>query len=201
MRGVNRKRPSLVVPNDPNLSLVSHLFSRVSSFPTKPALIDADSSQTLSFAQLKSLPNPKLIITVAELCSICDQWKKKYLKVQESRNALRQAVKVLELKINEIQAQNQKACVAKLETGEKLEELNARVPSENEICSIKSQIASPTIQQGRGSDARELMETENSRADSEMKKAAEAWKLLQEEKNKTAEKGMQIARIEAKAEE
>ncbi|KAJ1425905.1 AMP-dependent synthetase/ligase [Sesbania bispinosa] len=48
-------RPSLVVPNDPNLSLVSHLFSRVSSFPTKPALIDADSSQTFSFAQLKSL--------------------------------------------------------------------------------------------------------------------------------------------------
>ncbi|KAJ1388017.1 hypothetical protein SESBI_39478 [Sesbania bispinosa] len=162
-------------------------------------------------------------------CSICDQWKKKYLKVQESRNALRQAVKVLELKINEIQSQNQKACVAKLETGGKLEELNARVPSENEICSIKSQIASPMIQQGRGSDAwdgnenknenaqgfracvadkekeicrlKELMETEKSRADSEMKKAAESWKLLEEEKNKTAEKGMQIARIEAKAEE
>lgn len=48
-------RPSLVLPKDDNLSLVSFLFRSVSSFPTKPALIDADSSQTLSFAQLKSL--------------------------------------------------------------------------------------------------------------------------------------------------
>lgn len=48
-------RPSLVVPKDPNLTLVSHLFNGVSSFPTKPALIDADSSQSLSFAQLKSV--------------------------------------------------------------------------------------------------------------------------------------------------
>ncbi|RDX99523.1 4-coumarate--CoA ligase-like 7, partial [Mucuna pruriens] len=47
-------RPSLVLPTDPNLSLVSFLFQRVSSFPNKTALIDADSSQTLSFAQLKS---------------------------------------------------------------------------------------------------------------------------------------------------
>ncbi|KAJ1375226.1 hypothetical protein SESBI_51251 [Sesbania bispinosa] len=35
-----------------------------------------------------------------------------------------------------------------------MDELNARVPSENEICSIEFQIASTTIQQGRGSDAR-----------------------------------------------
>ncbi|KAK7324910.1 hypothetical protein VNO77_28848 [Canavalia gladiata] len=48
-------RPSLVLPKDPNLSLISHLFNRASSYPSKPALIDADSSDTLSFAQLKSL--------------------------------------------------------------------------------------------------------------------------------------------------
>ncbi|TKY48568.1 4-coumarate--CoA ligase 7 [Spatholobus suberectus] len=48
-------RPSLVLPKNPNLSLVSHLFNRVAPFPSKPALIDADSSETLSFAQLKSL--------------------------------------------------------------------------------------------------------------------------------------------------
>ncbi|KAK7272179.1 hypothetical protein RJT34_28617 [Clitoria ternatea] len=48
-------RPSLVLPKDPNLSLVTHLFNTVSSFPTKPALIDANSSQTLSFAHLRSL--------------------------------------------------------------------------------------------------------------------------------------------------
>lgn len=48
-------RPPLVIPRDENLSLVSFLFRNVASFPTKPALIDADSSQTLSFGQLKSL--------------------------------------------------------------------------------------------------------------------------------------------------
>lgn len=47
-------KPSVVLPNDPNLSLVSFLFDSVSSFPNKTALIDADSSQTLSFAQIKS---------------------------------------------------------------------------------------------------------------------------------------------------
>ncbi|XP_028808118.1 4-coumarate--CoA ligase-like 7 isoform X1 [Neltuma alba] len=48
-------RPSPVFPRDENLSLVSFLFGNVASFPTKPALFDADSSQSLSFAQLKSL--------------------------------------------------------------------------------------------------------------------------------------------------
>ncbi|KAL2328566.1 hypothetical protein Fmac_021993 [Flemingia macrophylla] len=47
-------RPCLVLPKDPNLSLVSFLFESVSSFPAKTALIDAHSSQTLTFAQLKS---------------------------------------------------------------------------------------------------------------------------------------------------
>lgn len=48
-------RPSLILPKDPNISLVTHLFSKVASFPNKSALIDADSSQALSFSQLKSL--------------------------------------------------------------------------------------------------------------------------------------------------
>ncbi|KAI4322309.1 hypothetical protein L6164_022016 [Bauhinia variegata] len=48
-------RPSIVIPKDPNLSLVSFLFRNISSYPNKPALIDADSSETLSFAQLKSI--------------------------------------------------------------------------------------------------------------------------------------------------
>lgn len=47
-------RPSLALPNNPNLSLVSFLFTSVSSSPNKTALIDADSSQTLSFSQLKT---------------------------------------------------------------------------------------------------------------------------------------------------
>ncbi|KAI4334348.1 hypothetical protein L6164_019050 [Bauhinia variegata] len=48
-------RPSIVFPKDPNLSLVSFLFRNISSYPNKPALIDADSCETLSFAQLKSI--------------------------------------------------------------------------------------------------------------------------------------------------
>ncbi|KOM28841.1 hypothetical protein LR48_Vigan598s000200 [Vigna angularis] len=47
-------RPSLVLPRNTNLSLVSFLFQSVSSFPSKTALVDANSSQTLSFAQLKA---------------------------------------------------------------------------------------------------------------------------------------------------
>jgi len=46
-------RPSLVLPRNTNLSLVSFLFQSVSSFSSRTALVDADSSQTLSFAQLK----------------------------------------------------------------------------------------------------------------------------------------------------
>uniref|UniRef100_A0A6P3ZLT8 4-coumarate--CoA ligase-like 7 isoform X1 n=1 Tax=Ziziphus jujuba TaxID=326968 RepID=A0A6P3ZLT8_ZIZJJ len=48
-------RPPLVLPRDPNLSLASFLFRNSSSYPHKPALIDADSNETLSFAQFKSM--------------------------------------------------------------------------------------------------------------------------------------------------
>ncbi|KAL1345492.1 hypothetical protein HN51_019224 [Arachis hypogaea] len=54
--GVYRSlRPSLHLPNNPNLSLATHLFSNVSSFPTKPALFDADTSQSLTFEEMNSL--------------------------------------------------------------------------------------------------------------------------------------------------
>ncbi|KDP43987.1 hypothetical protein JCGZ_05454 [Jatropha curcas] len=48
-------RPTIVFPKDPNLSMVSFLFRNSSSYPHKPALIDADLSLTLSFSQLKSI--------------------------------------------------------------------------------------------------------------------------------------------------
>ncbi|GMY15955.1 4-coumarate--CoA ligase-like 7 isoform X2 [Fagus crenata] len=47
-------RPPLVVPRDPNLSMVTFLFRNAASYPNKPALIDADTSETLTFSQLKS---------------------------------------------------------------------------------------------------------------------------------------------------
>ncbi|XVF05739.1 hypothetical protein REPUB_Repub05bG0198100 [Reevesia pubescens] len=47
-------RPPIVLPKEPNLSMVSFLFRNVSSYPDKPALIDADSDETLTFSQFKS---------------------------------------------------------------------------------------------------------------------------------------------------
>lgn len=47
-------RPPLVVPKDPNLSMITFLFRNAASYPNKPALIDADTSETLTFSQLKS---------------------------------------------------------------------------------------------------------------------------------------------------
>lgn len=48
-------RVPLVLPKDPNLSMVSFLFRNASSYPQKPALIDADSNETLSFSEFKSM--------------------------------------------------------------------------------------------------------------------------------------------------
>ncbi|XP_052186165.1 probable CoA ligase CCL7 [Diospyros lotus] len=53
--GVYRSlRPPLVLPRDPNLSMVSFLFRNSGSFSDKPALIDADSGENWTFAQFKS---------------------------------------------------------------------------------------------------------------------------------------------------
>ncbi|XP_074286366.1 putative CoA ligase CCL7 [Silene latifolia] len=48
-------RPPLVLPTNPNLSIVSFLFRNISSYPDKPALIDSNSGQILSFSQFKSM--------------------------------------------------------------------------------------------------------------------------------------------------
>ncbi|GMJ10764.1 hypothetical protein like AT4G05160 [Hibiscus trionum] len=47
-------RPPILVPKEPNLSMVSFLLRNVSRYPDKPALVEADSGETLSFSQLKS---------------------------------------------------------------------------------------------------------------------------------------------------
>ncbi|KHG26822.1 4-coumarate--CoA ligase-like 7 [Gossypium arboreum] len=47
-------RPPVDFPKEPNLSMVSFLLRNVSCYPDKPALIDADSGETLTFSQLKS---------------------------------------------------------------------------------------------------------------------------------------------------
>ncbi|KAL5546117.1 hypothetical protein UlMin_005804 [Ulmus minor] len=48
-------RPPLHFPTNPNLSLTSFLFQSSSSFPHRTTLIDADSGETLTFLQLKTL--------------------------------------------------------------------------------------------------------------------------------------------------
>ncbi|PPR93854.1 hypothetical protein GOBAR_AA26825 [Gossypium barbadense] len=47
-------RPPVDFPKEPNLSMLSFLLRNVSCYPDKPALIDADSGETLNFSQLKS---------------------------------------------------------------------------------------------------------------------------------------------------
>ncbi|KAE8710881.1 4-coumarate--CoA ligase-like 7 [Hibiscus syriacus] len=47
-------RPPLLLPKERSLSMVSFLFRNISSYPDKPALIDADTDETLSFSQFKS---------------------------------------------------------------------------------------------------------------------------------------------------
>ncbi|KAE8722786.1 AMP-dependent synthetase and ligase family protein isoform 2 [Hibiscus syriacus] len=47
-------RPPIVLPQEPNLSMVSFLLINVSCYPDKPAFIDADSGETLTFSELKS---------------------------------------------------------------------------------------------------------------------------------------------------
>ncbi|KAJ9695356.1 hypothetical protein PVL29_010705 [Vitis rotundifolia] len=47
-------RPHVDIPNDPNISMLSFLFRKTSSFSTRLALVDSDSGETLTFFQLKS---------------------------------------------------------------------------------------------------------------------------------------------------
>ncbi|KAF8396546.1 hypothetical protein HHK36_018170 [Tetracentron sinense] len=48
-------RPPVVFPTDPNLSMVSFLFRNSSSYSDHLALLDADSGETLTFSQFKSM--------------------------------------------------------------------------------------------------------------------------------------------------
>ncbi|CAI9290033.1 unnamed protein product [Lactuca saligna] len=47
-------RPPVVIPAKPHTSMVSFLFRNVSSYPNKPALIDSDSGETLTFSEFKT---------------------------------------------------------------------------------------------------------------------------------------------------
>ncbi|MED6146785.1 hypothetical protein PIB30_037928 [Stylosanthes scabra] len=139
----------------------------------------------------------------ATACSHCEEWKKKCSKLQESRNALRQAVKLLESKINEVQALNvklNKECEeerarVKIEAEEKLKECNVRVSLENELSSLRSEI--DVIQQKPGGDARDVNESiegfqaciaDKEREISRLKELLEAEKKKADKEKKNSEK-------------
>ncbi|XP_022949355.1 4-coumarate--CoA ligase-like 7 [Cucurbita moschata] len=47
-------RPPIVFPRDPNLSVASFLFRNSSSYPNRLAIVDAESSDSVSYSQLKA---------------------------------------------------------------------------------------------------------------------------------------------------
>ncbi|OVA06957.1 AMP-dependent synthetase/ligase [Macleaya cordata] len=60
-------RPPLVLPTDPNLSMISFLFRNSNSYSDKLALIDADSTETLTFNQFKPVV-AKIAHSLIQLC-------------------------------------------------------------------------------------------------------------------------------------
>lgn len=93
--------------------------------------------------------------------SCCAEWKKKCSKIQEARSALRQAVKLLEQRVNEVEAQNvnlnkaylEQQSRTKTEKEEKLKESNARVSLQNEAAALRSEIT--TLQQKCSANSKE----------------------------------------------
>lgn len=152
--------------------------------------------------------------------SCCALLKEKYAKLEEKRNALRQAVKLLEQQIDKIQTENlnlkqaheKERERADIDREAKEKESSLRVSLEKEISSLNLEITSlqEKVQLG-GQDGKdgelkrekeinrlkELLEKERIRADSEKKKADEARKIVQTEKNK-AEEQRKLVDIELK---
>ncbi|KAL2316847.1 hypothetical protein Fmac_030723 [Flemingia macrophylla] len=120
---------------------------------------------------MEFLSNPNHTLKSDSENPCCDH-KEKYLKVRQSRNALRQAVDILKNTIKEIETRFNQAREAKSEIEGRLGE------REKEICTLK-----------------ELLGVEKGTADFERKKAAEVCELLENEKNKTAERDEEIGRL------
>ncbi|XP_065632306.1 stress response protein NST1-like [Quercus suber] len=159
-------------------------------------------------------------------------WKEKYASLEYKRNALRQAVNILQPQIDRFQAENanlrkayeEEQARADNEKEGRLKESMARVSSENEISTLKSEISS--LQQKTSTNAldrneevkilkvrvsegekeinrlKELLGKEKRRADAERKnaegekkKAAEELKSIKAEKSK-ADEQRSFAKIE-----
>lgn len=138
----------------------------------------------------------------------CAELKKKYSKFQESRNALREAVKLLERKVNEYKAENanlkkvsaayqEELARAKIEKEENLKELNAKVSLENEVSALKSEITA--LQQKCGTGAQEENgDVKALKADYDRDKEIERLKKLVEKEKKRADSEKKVAVNEKK---
>ncbi|POO01045.1 hypothetical protein TorRG33x02_032280 [Trema orientale] len=133
----------------------------------------------------------------------CASWKNKYSKLEEKRNALRQAVKLLEQQIDKIQAESNKVCEkerarADLEKEGKEKECAARLVLENEVAALKAEIVS--LKQEGGKDIRdENGEVQLLRARvSELEKEINCLKQLVEKERKRADSERKNAEVEKK---
>ncbi|XXG68613.1 hypothetical protein AAC387_Pa06g1661 [Persea americana] len=163
----------------------------------------------------------------------CAALEKKLSKSEMGRAALKQAIALYDKKVSELETENlnlKKECErertrAELEREAIEKECACRIELENEICNLKSQIASlqkrgyaesedkegdrlleTRVLEGEAEIKRlkDLLEKERKRGDSECKKAetekkkaAEAWKVVKAEKSK-AEEEKKLAEIERK---
>ncbi|XP_039686340.1 uncharacterized protein [Medicago truncatula] len=139
----------------------------------------------------------------------CAELKKKYSKLQESRNALREAVRLLEGTVNNFQAQNanlktvsaayqEELARAKIEKEKNLKELNAKVSLENEVSALKSEITA--LQQKCGTGAQEENgDVKSLKADIyDRDKEIERLKKLVEKEKKRADSEKKVAVNEKK---
>ncbi|XP_057952401.1 uncharacterized protein LOC131146676 isoform X2 [Malania oleifera] len=169
-----------------------------------------------------------VMVKVEQLNPCCALLKGKYMKLEEKRNALRQAVKLLEQEINKVQAENlnlRKAyeevrAQADIVREEKVKESDVRVTLENEVFSLKSEVSllqqkgclgaqglheEIKLLQERVSEAEteinrlnDLLEKEKLRAVTEKNKAAEAWGIVKAEKSRADEAEKRFADIEGR---
>ncbi|CAL5184175.1 unnamed protein product [Lathyrus oleraceus] len=137
----------------------------------------------------------------------CVELKKKYSKLQETRNALRDAVKLLEQTVTKFQAQNvslkkayqEESARAKIEKEEKLKELSAKVSLENEVSTLKYEITA--LQQKCDTVAQEEHEdVESLEADiSDKEKEIDRLKKLVEKEKKRADHERKVVENEVSA--
>ncbi|XP_058764767.1 uncharacterized protein LOC131638233 [Vicia villosa] len=137
----------------------------------------------------------------------CAKLNRKYCKLQESRNALRGAVNLLEQTVNKFEAQNEslkkayqeESDRAKIEKEQKLKEFNAKVLLENEVSALKFEII--TLQRKYDAVAQEEHEdVESLEADiSDKEKEIDRLKKLVEKEKQRADSERKAAENEVSA--